>query len=124
MTLNPVTAFTGALDRKRFLSNAKLVKILTSREYGEAYPLTVEVVQLWRSGHAVWIQAGGVRYPLNGAAMTLLPHFGISARDLRDIWRLSPAFRLMVSGLSSEDAKGLVPWYMSVAGLIKDGLAK
>ena len=54
------------------------------------WPLTVDVGRLSCDGFAIWIEAHGVQYPLNGTAISETERSPSGRAPLEDIWRRNP----------------------------------
>ena len=108
------------VERFRFRRGAKC-KTVTSSEYGEDWPLTVDSAKLCCRFRAVWVEVNGEKYWVNGTAKPILKKYGYASLELKDIWRDHPdKWKLAeVSGTDGEDAE----WKVSIQRLIRDGLA-
>lgn len=109
MTLTTATylAFLVAIEKRRFIFMSSR-KPINRRDYGPDWPLTVDSAVLCKKYNAIWIEANNKKYALNGRAHAVLPRFGHSFSDLREIWADDPN----LPGLK-----------ISVHQLIQDGLA-
>ena len=61
-------------------------KRVASVGYGSNWPLSTSSAKLCRNSGAVWVEANGSKYCLNGLAQTLLTARGYDWRDLNEIW--------------------------------------
>ncbi len=86
-------------------------KKISAADYGSDWPLVVDSAKLCRRHSAVWLEANGRKYGLNGTARTLLPNWGHTCSDLDEIWKDDPTLeglkisihRLLQDGLALED---------------------
>ena len=108
------------MERFRFSRGAKC-KMVTSSDYGEDWPLTVDSARLCCRISAVWVEVNGKKYGVNGIAMPLLKKYGYVCPDLNEIWRDHPDKEKWVEA-SGTDGEAL-GWKVSIHRLIQDGLA-
>ena len=108
------------VERLRFSRGAKC-KAVTSTEYGEDWPLTVDTARLCCRFRAVWVEVNGKKYGVNGTARPLLKKYGYVCPDLNEIWRDHPDKEKWVE-TSRTDGEAM-GWKVSIHRLIQDGLA-
>ncbi len=67
--------------------------IVSRSDLGDAWPLTVDSVELCNGGPgAVFAIANGMYYPVNGLADAFLNGAGVQVGNLHEIWRDDPVF--------------------------------
>lgn len=118
--LFPYLRFLILFERCRFLSGVKSMKV-TESEYGDDWPLTVAQAKLCCKHGAVWVEAKGKRYRINGWAEPLLQQHGVPIQELDPIWRDHPKRSEMVSRLGTNGESFV--WKVDVGRLLKDGRA-
>ncbi len=107
-------------ERTWFLWSAAKRRINAS-DYGDKWPLTLGSALLCAKDNAVWIEANGKRYRLNGTAEGVFGRLGVELAEIREIQRVDDKLRKRFEALL--DLEGLDPQMMSVQPLIRDGLA-
>ena len=69
-------------------------KTVSRADYGAEWPLTIQKAELYCYEDAVWIEADGKKYAVNGWAESLMSgNFGYQFAELRSIWRDNPENR-------------------------------
>ena len=108
------------VDRLQFSLTMKS-KTVRLEEYGQYWPLTVDSAKLcYRSG-AVWVEANGKKYSLNGFARSVLAAHGYECSELDEIWRNEPEGEN--SGQSLRTNSHSVRRKVNIGRLLTDGLA-
>ena len=116
----PYVQLLVLVERFRFRrgANSKTVK---SSEYGKDWPLTIDSATLCCRFGAVWLEASGKRYAVNGTAKPILKKYGYASLELNDIWRDHPD-KMKLAEASETDGEA-IEWKVSIHRLIQDGLA-
>ena len=66
-------------------------RIVSSDDYGSNWLLVVDSAKLCCKHGAVWIEANGRKYGLNGTARAMLPRWGFTCSNLEEIRRYDPS---------------------------------
>ena len=107
LTTGVYLAVLVKIERVKFIKQSSS-RTISQREYGKDWPLTIDSATLYERFNAVWVEVDKKKYPLNGRAHSILPHYGHSISDLNEIWKDDPN----IEGMK-----------ISIHQLIQDGLA-
>ena len=95
-------------------------RAVSQSEYGNSWPLTIPSATLVCDSDAVWIEANGIVYPLNGFAISRLPvlRSDLTIRDLEEVWEFNREHNdlIMAAGHPNPGVR------ISIGALISDGL--
>ena len=108
------------VERWRFIRKT-VRRVVTAREYGADWPLTVNSAKLCCLYPAVWVEVNGKRYGVNGTADGLLKNRGFACLNLHEIWRDNPESEWFTE--CDDGAQSGASPKVNVSRLLQDGLA-
>ena len=93
-TFQPYVKYVKFMERYEHRGSPITKRWISSQDYGERWPFTVERVRLCHQASSVWVERRHLfpvpsikRYPVNGLAKPWLTRLGCECENLEEIWK-------------------------------------